>query len=327
VSISDRASAIQAAVRMPAMKSMKAISSRKNPTKKAAKAPSSGSQRTGASSRQSLKRPASAAASSRRTLKRPAGASARLSLQQSRLIAKMELIEKMEDVNWVPLESNPEMLNEFAHAVGLQEKCGFVDVLGVDPELLQMVPKPCLAVTLLYECNRNLERYKKQQNTQIKSSGQVLSDKVFFMNQFVGNACGTIAAIHCLANSADRLGVSKDSSLGRFIAENQGESPEVIGAALADFEEFHEASEESAEGGQTEAPEADEELNHHFISFVEQDGDVYELDGTKAFPINHGPVGDGLLNAATQVVKTKFMAQDVENIQFNMMALVVNEPL
>merc|ERR1712224_507001 len=107
------------------------------------------------------------------------------------------------------------------------------DVLGFDPELLQMVPEPCFAVTLLYEFSKNLERYKRQQKTQIKVSGQNLSSNLFFMKQYVGNACGTIAALHCLANSSGRLGVSKKSSLGRFISQNQGQSPEAIGLALA----------------------------------------------------------------------------------------------
>lgn len=268
-----------------------------------------------ASSKRSAKSSRKSCASSKRASK------TKKKVMMKRISTAAKLVEKMEEVNWVPLESNPEMMNTFAHAVGLPEDWSFVDVLGVDPELLQMVPRPCVAVMLLYECSTNLERYKRRQKAEIKVSGQTLSEKLFFMKQYVGNACGTIAAIHCLANSAERLDVPKDSSLGKFLAQTQRQSPEAIGAALADFSEFHEASEESAEGGQTEAPEADEELNRHFVAFVEQDGDVYELDGTKAFPINHGPAADGLLNAATQVIKSKFMAQDVDNIYFNMMAL------
>merc|ERR1711972_893296 len=118
------------------------------------------------------------------------------------------------------------------------------------------------------------------------------------------------------ANSVDALGVSDDSAVGRFVAHTRGQTPRLIGAALADMEEFHLASDESAEGGQTEAPECDADLNHHFIAFVEKGGCVYELDGAKAFPINHGPVGDDFLIAAIQIIKAQFMDQNPENIQF-----------
>ena len=38
-----------------------------------------------------------------------------------------------------------------------------------------------------------------------------------------------------------------------------------------------------------QAPSVDEDINLHFICFVEKDGHLYELDGRKPFPINHGP--------------------------------------
>jgi len=145
------------------------------------------------------------------------------------------------------------------------------------------------------------------------------------MKQYVGNACGTIAAIHCVANAAEKMGVDADSPVAQFMESMRGQSPKAIGAALADMEDFHLASEECAAGGQTEAPEADEDTNHHFICFVERGGDVIELDGCKHRPINHGPAGDDFLGAATRVIKAQFMEKDPENIQFNMMALVKRE--
>jgi ubiquitin carboxyl-terminal hydrolase L3 len=31
-----------------------------------------------------------------------------------------------------------------------------------------------------------------------------------------------------------------------------------------------------------------EQVNHHFVALIEKDGHLYELDGRKEFPINHG---------------------------------------
>eukprot|EP00418_Pyrodinium_bahamense_P067178 CAMPEP_0179076436 /NCGR_PEP_ID=MMETSP0796-20121207/34100_1 /TAXON_ID=73915 /ORGANISM="Pyrodinium bahamense, Strain pbaha01" /LENGTH=242 /DNA_ID=CAMNT_0020773689 /DNA_START=82 /DNA_END=810 /DNA_ORIENTATION=+ len=235
------------------------------------------------------------------------------------------LTEKMRKVHWVPLESNPEMLTVFARKVGLQEPWGFTDVFGVDPELLGMVPQPCVAVTLLFKSTENIRKYKEEQRAAISESGQNVSPKVRYLKQYVGNACGTIACIHSLANNAEVLGLAPETPIGKFLASLEGKNPQEAGAMLADATELHSASESSAQGGQTEAPAADADIDNHFICFVEQDGDVYELDGNKAFPINHGPSGGNLLQTATQTIKQKFMCTDPDNIHFNIMALVKQE--
>lgn len=239
-------------------------------------------------------------------------------------MADEELEQKMRSVHWVPLESNPEMLTQFSRKVGLPEPWEFVDIFGVDDELLAMVPPGSVAVTLLFQCSENLRKFQEAQRDAILTSGQVLSSDIFYLKQYVGNACGTIASIHCLANNAQALGLSPESPLGRFLSRARGMTPQDAGRLLADANELHEASEASAQGGQTQAPEATEATDHHFISFVEKDGMLYELDGTKAFPINHGPTGGHLLRAAANIIKEYFMERDPENIQFNMMALVRN---
>lgn len=45
---------------------------------------------------------------------------------------------------------------------------------------------------------------------------------------------------------------------------------------------------EAAQQGDTAAPNPDEVVQLHFIVFVHKDGSLYELDGRKTSPINHG---------------------------------------
>ena len=38
-----------------------------------------------------------------------------------------------------------------------------------------------------------------------------------------------------------------------------------------------------------------QDVNTHFVAFVEKEGQLYELDGRKATPINHGPTSAATL--------------------------------
>lgn len=58
-----------------------------------------------------------------------------------------------------------------------------------------------------------------------------------------------------------------------------------------------------------------------FICFLEREGSLYELDGRKAGPVNHGPTTpESLLKDSVMVIRG-FMERDPDNVQFNMVAL------
>ena len=58
-----------------------------------------------------------------------------------------------------------------------------------------------------------------------------------------------------------------------------------------------------------------------FISFVACDGCLYELDGRKSGPVNHGATtAETLLQDAVKVIQG-FMQRDPDAVQFNMVAL------
>eukprot|EP00238_Polyblepharides_amylifera_P001665 CAMPEP_0196572452 /NCGR_PEP_ID=MMETSP1081-20130531/2503_1 /TAXON_ID=36882 /ORGANISM="Pyramimonas amylifera, Strain CCMP720" /LENGTH=225 /DNA_ID=CAMNT_0041889783 /DNA_START=102 /DNA_END=779 /DNA_ORIENTATION=+ len=224
---------------------------------------------------------------------------------------------------WLPLESNPELLTDFAERVGLPVGTWvFSDVLGLDAELLCMVPAPCKALTLLFPIAK-MGPVKQAQAERIQQEGQHVSDQVFFIKQLdsVGNACGTIAAVHALVNS----GAPVTGALADFLAQQKQASPEERGLALSEDSSLKEASEDSAQGGQTETPDRDAEVEHHFITFVPVDGHLYELDGRKEAPINHGPTTeDSFLSHAAQIIRENFMAYDPDNLTFNVMAFGPN---
>lgn len=64
-------------------------------------------------------------------------------------------------------------------------------------------------------------------------------------------------------------------------------SAEQRGKLLEGFIEISESHKESALEGQTDANSSNP-VDHHFVTFVNHEGELYELDGRKSFPVNHG---------------------------------------
>merc|ERR1712232_218201 len=234
-------------------------------------------------------------------------------------------------------ESNPDVLTGFCRKVGMPTDWSFVDVLGLDAELVEMVPKPSLACVLLFPCTRAIYAGRRQEANALRQggndgragrpSGADMQD-LFFLEQVpeFGNACGTIAAMHVMMNAFDRLpdGVASAD----FRQKYRQASPAERGAALVSNPAFQEASDASAQDEvhtQTVCPGRDAEpLDHHFVGFVRsKTGRLIELDGTKPSPIDHGPCAshDNLVAQVAGVVQERFVALSPEEHGFSLVAL------
>ncbi|XP_004680150.1 PREDICTED: ubiquitin carboxyl-terminal hydrolase isozyme L3 isoform X2 [Condylura cristata] len=227
----------------------------------------------------------------------------------------------MEGQRWLPLEANPEVTNQFLKQLGLHPNWQFVDVYGMDPELLSMVPRPVCAVLLLFPITEKYEVFRTEEEEKIKSQGQDVKSSVYFMKQTISNACGTIGLIHAIANNKDKMHFESGSTLKKFLEESVSMSPEERARYLENYDAIRVTHETSAHEGQTEAPNIDEKVDLHFIALVHVEGHLYELDGRKPFPINHGETSDDtLLEDAIEVCK-KFMERDPDELRFNAIAL------
>ncbi|XP_036396707.1 ubiquitin carboxyl-terminal hydrolase isozyme L3 [Megalops cyprinoides] len=227
----------------------------------------------------------------------------------------------MEGQRWLPLEANPDVMNQFLRQLGLQPTWQFGDVYGMDPEILSMVPRPVCAVLLLFPVTEKYESFRLEEEAKIKSQGQEVSPEVYFMRQTIGNACGTIGLIHAVANNQGRLDFDPDSALKTFLMQSSSLSPEEKAAFLEKDESIRVTHESSAQEGQTEAPSLDEKVDLHFIAFVNVGGNLYELDGRKPFPIAHGKTTEETFLEDATAVCQKFMARDPEELRFTVVAL------
>lgn len=220
----------------------------------------------------------------------------------------------------VPLESNPEVMNKFLQKLGVPNKWNVVDVMGLEPEMLSWVPRPVLAVMLLFPTSDAYSEHKQKEESEILAKGQEVSNNVFYMKQKLSNACGTVALVHGVANNTDKIELS-EGHLKKFLEDAKSLDATARGDLFVNSEGIITAHKELAQEGQTNTPSAEDPVIHHFVTFVHKDGTLYELDGRKAFPINHGPTTvDSLLEDAAKVCKG-FMARDPNELRFTVMAL------
>ena len=139
------------------------------------------------------------------------------------------------------------------------------------------------------------------------------------MKQYAGNACGTVAVFHAMVNLADREEVvSSDSFIAKFIKDTKERTPDDRGRFFEKCDELKKAHQKAVHQG---ASEVQDDVDTHFIAFVQRGGELYELDGRKSFPINHGECKEEeLLSKACAEIK-KFMDRDPTEIKFTLMAL------
>ncbi|KAM9998841.1 hypothetical protein ACTFIZ_002390 [Dictyostelium cf. discoideum] len=234
--------------------------------------------------------------------------------------ADQELIETQK--NWIPLEANPDVLTTFMQSLGVSKDWEFCDIYGIDEGLLEMVPSPCVAVILLFPITNEYEDKRYKLEKEIEEKGQVLSDKVYFMKQYIGNACGTIGVIHSVLNNANVIEFNENGFFKQFLDKTTSLSTEERAISLLKNSEIEKSHEISALQGQSNVPQEDEPVVLHFVSFVHVDGHLYELDGRKPFAINHGKSSAETLLKDTANVLQKMIDEDPKEIRFNLMGLV-----
>ncbi|XP_014247944.1 ubiquitin carboxyl-terminal hydrolase isozyme L3 [Cimex lectularius] len=221
---------------------------------------------------------------------------------------------------WTPLESNPDVINKFLAELGVPQKWQVIDVLSLDPDMLGLIPRATLAFILLFPTNEKYEQFREKQDEQLKEKGQTISKNVYFTKQFISNACGTIAMLHSIANNLDSIELG-DGFLKDFIKDTADKTPEERGVALQHHKSFADAHNTIAVEGQTEVPTDEKPVIHHFVAFVHKDGQLYELDGRKSFPINHGDTSVETFVEDAAKVMLQIIRSDPEEVRFTVCAL------
>ncbi|PHJ20586.1 ubiquitin carboxyl-terminal hydrolase uchl3 [Cystoisospora suis] len=240
---------------------------------------------------------------------------------------------------WLPLEANPMVFAQYVNEIGGSVSFGveqgdeverkhegrneavlsFEDILSFEDWALEMLRHPTVAVLLLYPITKETEEIRKKQaqeedKDKQTEDGDGKKSSLWYTKQTVGNACGTIALLHCLANlPRDRFPLQPGGFLEKFLEETANLTPEERAKKLETDNALASAHKSYETKGQSSVPTPERsDVDTHFVAFVydEKTGCLYELDGRKNRPINHGPVLSGTEERGAQ----KKQLEDVQGL-------------
>ncbi|KAK9455298.1 peptidase C12, ubiquitin carboxyl-terminal hydrolase [Dipodascopsis uninucleata] len=220
---------------------------------------------------------------------------------------------------FVPLESNPEVLTQLAHTIGLEQDLAFHDVYSLDdPELLEFIPRPAYALLFVFPISETYESFRREQDAGKETYEPTKPEEadVIWVKQTIKNACGTYALLHSALNGPAFDHVIPGSLLSTFKKDLVPLSTAERAVYIESSVDLERAHASVASQGETAAPDANDDVELHYVAFVKaSSGILYELDGRRAGPIalcELSPQEDVLSPSSTNYIK-KFMDREAKS--------------
>ena len=214
-----------------------------------------------------------------------------------------------------PLSNDPQSLSEYTETLGADPSTyEYAEVFSLDPEMLSFLPPNPRSLLFLFpvgESDGYLEKRHKNDQPNV-------GPQPFFLKQFLGNACGTIAVIHSVLNNLETFKLKEGSWLANFYSKAKSMTPDERGDYLQNDESVQEIHQEAANDDTT--PIREEDDGNHFIAFVPFNGKLWELDGRKPQPICHGELKD-FLKQVTDIITNEFYTHIEDPMETSMVLL------
>ncbi|KAL4630699.1 ubiquitin carboxyl-terminal hydrolase BAP1 [Arapaima gigas] len=234
---------------------------------------------------------------------------------------------------WLELESDPVIAGYILSLV-----CEPSGVKGVQVEeiydLQSKCQSPVYGFIFLFKWIEE-RRSRRKVSTQVDETSVIDEDIVnnmFFAHQLIPNSCATHALLSVLLNCN---GVELGPSLSRMKTFTKGFSPESKGYAIGNAPELAKAHNSHARPEPRHLPEKQNGISavrtmeaFHFVSYVPIKERLFELDGLKAYPIDHGPWAEEeeWTDKARRVIMERIglatAGEPYHDIRFNLMAVV-----
>ncbi|XP_020798317.1 ubiquitin carboxyl-terminal hydrolase calypso [Drosophila serrata] len=230
---------------------------------------------------------------------------------------------------WLELESDPGLFTLLLEDFG----CHDVQVEEVY-DLQKPIESPYGFIFLFRWIEERRARRKIVETTaEIFVKDEEAISSIFFAQQVVPNSCATHALLSVLLNCNEN-NLQLGDTLSRLKAHTKGMSPENKGLAIGNTPELACAHNSHA------MPQARRRLERtgagvsscrftgeafHFVSFVPINGQLFELDGLKPYPMNHGGWEDNedwTAKFRRVMAERLGIATGEQDIRFNLMAVV-----
>jgi len=219
--------------------------------------------------------------------------------------------------NWCLIESDPGVFTELIQKFGVKG-VQVEEIYSLDEEQFTEM-KPVYGLIFLFKWVHD----ENPQGSLVKDSRV---QEMFFAKQVITNACATQAILSLLMN-VDCPDVSLGKTLSDFKEFSADFDPTMKGLAMSNSEELRTTHNSFARQSVFEfdakfAKEDDDVF--HFVAYVPISGRLYELDGLRDGPLDHGPIPENTDWIATvrPVIEARIAKYQAGEIQFNLMAVI-----
>jgi len=190
---------------------------------------------------------------------------------------------------WCLIESDPGVFTALIKDFGV-EGVQVEEIFSLDADSFKNL-KPVHGLIFLFKCIQD----DKLEGSIVQDSRL---DKIFFPKQVISNACATQAIISILLNTVHE-DVKLGSTLQDFKDFTHTFDSAMKGLALSNSKVIREVHNSYARQQIFEydekAPKTED--SYHFIGYMPIDDRLYELDGLKPGPIDHGAITDDWIDA------------------------------
>ncbi|KAI0508769.1 putative ubiquitin carboxyl-terminal hydrolase [Xylaria bambusicola] len=228
---------------------------------------------------------------------------------------------------FIPLEANPELMTSLLRKLGLSSALQVHDVYSItEPELLAFIPRPALALLLVFPVSATYESSRLAEDAGVPEyTGKGPDEPVVWWKQTIRNACGLMGLLHAVSNGPARGFIEQDTPLSTLLSQSITLAPGERSALLEKTPALASAHQEAASQGQTVAPDAQDDVDLHYVCFVKtDDGTLWELDGRRKGPIARGQLAadeDVLSDKALLWGPLKFLERGGGDMRFSCVAL------